>query len=138
MRRTATAVAFAATLALTGCSGSDEAEADAPLEFPDAQSLNEHIADRFNGTAELVDEDLTVMVESKGFEMSDKGRTVKVLEDVGEGVEFDYETLTITAQTDSGAWGYRYDADTVKEASESEVLVDKAWSLADTGTNHAY
>lgn len=139
MRRTTTAVAIAALLALTGCSGgNDDAEADAPLEFPDVQSLNEHVADRFNGTAELVDEDLTVMVESKGFEMSDKGRTVKVLEDVGEGVEFDYETLTITAQTDSGAWGYRYDADTVKEASESEVLVDKAWSLADTGTNNAY
>lgn len=139
MRRTTIAVALAALLALTGCSGgNDDAEADAPLEFPDVQSLNEHVADRFNGTAELVDEDLTVMVESKGFEMSDKGRTVKVLEDVGEGVEFDYETLTITAQTDSGAWGYRYDADTVKEASESEVLVDKAWSLADTGTNNAY
>ncbi|MGO1623301.1 hypothetical protein [Flaviflexus sp.] len=139
MRRTTTAVAIAALLALTGCSSSnDDAEADAPLEFPDVQSLNEHIADRFNGTAELVDEDLTVMIESKGFEMSDKGQTVKVLEDVGEGVQFDYDTLTVTAQTDNGAWGYRYDADTVTEASESEVLVDKAWSLADTGTNHAY
>lgn len=139
MRRTTIAVALAALLALTGCSSSnDDAEADAPLEFPDVQSLNEHIADRFNGTAELVDEDLTVMIESKGFEMSDKGQTVKVLEDVGEGVQFDYDTLTVTAQTDSGAWGYRYDADTVTEASESEVLVDKAWSLADTGTNHAY
>ena len=54
MRLKSIAVAFAATLALTGCSGSDEAEADAPLEFPDAQSLNEHIADQFNGTDELV------------------------------------------------------------------------------------
>ena len=115
------AVAFAATLALTGCSGSDEAEADAPLEFPDAQSLNEHIADRFNGTAELVDEDLTVMVESKNSELQDQDRTLKVLEDVGEGARFDYDTLTITAQADNGSWGYRYDADTVDEIADTDA-----------------
>lgn len=139
MRRTTTAVAVAVLLALTACSGSnDEAETDSPLEFPDVEALNNHIDERFDGSAELAGEDLTVMIESKGFEMSDKGQTVKVLEDVGEGVEFDYDTLTITAQTDNGAWGYRYDADTVKEASENEVMVDKAWSLADTGTNNAY
>ncbi|MGO3179477.1 MAG: hypothetical protein ACTIJR_07925 [Brevibacterium linens] len=145
MRRTtiAVAVAFAATLALTGCSGSDEAEADAPLEFPDAQSLNEHIADRFNGTAELVDEDLTVMVESKNSELQDQDRTLKVLEDVGEGARFDYDTLTITAQADNGSWGYRYDADTVDEIADTDtgdgsIVVTEVWDKADAGTNNAY
>ena len=143
MRRTTIAVAFAATLALTGCSGSDEAEADAPLEFPDAQSLNEHIADRLNGTAELVDEDLTVMVESKNSELQDQDRTLKVLEDVGEGARFDYDTLTITAQADNGSWGYRYDADTVDEIADTDtgdgsIVVTEVWGKADTGTNNAY
>ena len=116
------AASFAALLALTGCSSdNDEAGADAPLEFPDAQSLNEHIADRFNGTAELVDEDLTVMVESKNSELQDQDRTLKVLEDVGEGARFDYDTLTITAQADSGSWGYRYDADTVDEIADADT-----------------
>lgn len=143
MRRTTIAVAFAATLALTGCSGSDEAEADAPLEFPDAQSLNEHIADRFNGTAELVDEDLTVMIESKNSELQDQDRTLKVLEDVGEGARFDYDTLTITAQADSGSWGYRYDADTVDQIADADtgdgsIVVTEVWDKADTGTNNAY
>lgn len=143
MRRTTIAVAFAATLALTGCSGSDEAEADAPLEFPDAQSLNDHIDDRFNGTAELVDEDLTVMVESKNSELQDQDRTLKVLEDVGEGARFDYDTLTITAQADNGSWGYRYDADTVDEIADTDtgdgsIVVTEVWDKADTGTNNAY
>ena len=143
MRRTATAVAFAATLALTGCSGSDEAEADAPLEFPDAQSLNEHVADRFNGTAELVGQDLTVMVESKNSELQDQDRTLKVLEDVGEGARFDYDTLTITAQADSGSWGYRYDADAVDQIADADtgdgsIVVTEVWDKADTGANNAY
>ena len=143
MRRTATAVAFAATLALTGCSGSDEAEADAPLEFPDAQSLNEHVADRFNGTAELVGQDLTVMVESKNSELQDQDRTLKVLEDVGEGARFDYDTLTITAQADSGSWGtgttpIRSTRSQTPTPETESIVVTEVWGKADTGTNNAY
>lgn len=144
MRRTTIAVALAALLALTGCSGgNDEAEANAPLEFTDVDALNEHVADRFNGTAELVDDDLTVMVESKNSELQDQDRTLKVLEDVGEGARFDYDTLTITAQADSGSWGYRYDADTVDQIADADtgggsIVVTEVWGKADTGTNNAY
>lgn len=142
MRRTAIAVAFAATLALTGCSGgNDDAEADAPIDFPDVAALDQHLADRFGGASELAGDDLTVMVESKNSELQDQDRTLKVLEDVGEGVKFDYETLTITAQTDNGSWGYRYDRDTVDEiaqAGPAEGVVTEIWDKADTGTNNAY
>ena len=138
------AASFAATLALTGCSGgNDEAEADAPPEFADVEALNEHVADRFNGTAELAGDDLTIMVESKSSELQDQDRTLKVLEDVGEGTRFDYDTLTITAQADNGSWGYRYDADTVDEiadtdAGDGSIVVTEVWDKADTGTNNAY
>lgn len=141
MRKTALAVAAAAILAVTGCSGGDDAEAEAPLDFPDVEALNEHVADRFDGTAELVKDDLTVMVESKNSELQDQDRTLKVLEDVGEGVKFDYDTLTVTAQTDNGSWGYRYDHDTVTEVAEAgpaETVVTEIWDKADTGTNNAY
>lgn len=144
MRRTTIAVAIAATLALTGCSSSnDEAEADAPIELPDVEALNGHVADRFNGTAELAGQDLTIMVESKNSELQDQDRTLKVLEDVGEGTKFDYDTLTITAQADSGSWGYRYDADTVDEIADTDtgdgsIVVTEVWDKADTGTNNAY
>lgn len=139
MKRITTAVTLAALLTLTACSsGNDDAEAETPLDFPSVEALNEHVAERFAGTAELIKDDLTVMIESKGFELSDKGETVKVLEDVGEGVKFDYDTLTVASNTDTGTWGYRYDRDTVEEAAENDVLVDKVWNLADTGTNNAY
>lgn len=144
MRRTTTAVALAALLALTGCSGSnDEAEADAPLEFPDVEALNNHIDETYDGSAELAGQDLTIMVESKNSELQDQDRTLKVLEDVGEGTKFDYDTLTITAQSDNGSWGYRYDADTVDQIADADtgdgsIVVTEVWDKADTGTNNAY
>ena len=144
MRRTTTAVAIAALLALTGCSGgSDEAEADAPLEFPDVDTMDTHVSDKYNGSAELAGQDLTIMVESKGSELQDQDRTLKVLEDVSEGARFDYDTLTITAQADNGSWGYRYDANTVDQIADADtgdgsIVVTEVWDKADTGTNNAY
>lgn len=144
MRRTTTAVTLAALLTLTACSGSnDEAEADAPLEFPDAEALNEHVDETYDGSAELAGDDLTVMVESKGTKLQDQDRTLKVLGDVGEGAKFDYDTLTITAQADAGSWGYRYDHDTVDKIAgasvgDGSIVVSEVWDKADTGTNSAY
>lgn len=144
MKQTTIAVALATLLAVTGCSsGNDEAEADAPLEFPDIEALNEHIDERFDGTAELVKDDLTVMVESKNSELQDQDRTLKALEDIGEGAAFDYDTLTITAKADSGSWGYRYDHDTVDKIAgastgDGSIIVTEIWDKADTGTNNAY
>lgn len=141
MKRITTAVTLAALLTLTACGGNDDAEAEAPLDFPDTKSLDEHLADRFGGASELTDDDLTVMVESKNSELQDQDRTLKVLEDVGEGVKFDYDTLTVTAQADAGSWGYRYDHDTVTEVAEAgpaEVVVTEIWDKAETGTNNAY
>ena len=141
MKRITTAVTLAALLTLTACGGNDDAEAEAPIDFPDTKSLDEHLADRFGGASELTDDDLTVMVESKNSELQDQDRTLKVLEDVGEGVKFDYDTLTVTAQTDNGSWGYRYGHDTVTEIAEAgpaETVVTEIWDKADTGTNNAY
>lgn len=141
MKRITTAVTLAALLTLTACSSGEEAEADAPLNFPNIETLNEHIDERFDGTAELAGSDLTIMVESKNSELQDQDRTLKVLEDVGEGATFDYDTLTVAAQTDNGSWGYRYDHDTVDkiaEAGPAEVVVTEIWDKADTGTNNAY
>lgn len=141
MNQITTAVTLAALLTLTACSSGDDAEAEAPLDFPDTKALDEHLADRFGGTSELAGDDLTVMVESKNSELQDQDRTLKVLEDVGEGVQFDYDTLTVTAQTDNGTWGYRYDHDTVDkiaQAGPAEIVVTEIWDKADTGTNHAY
>lgn len=141
MKRITTAVTLAALLTLTACGNGDDAEADAPLNFPNVETLNEHIDERFDGTAELAGNDLTIMVESKNSELQDQDRTLKVLEDVGEGATFDYDTLTVTAQTDNGSWGYRYDHDTVNkiaEAGPAEVIVTEIWDKADTGTNNAY
>lgn len=142
MKRITTAVTLAALLTLTACSGGNEdAEAETPLDFPNVEALDQHLADRFGGASELTGDDLTVMVESKNSELQDQDRTLKVLEDVGEGVKFDYDTLTVTAQTDNGSWGYRYDHDTVTEvakAGPAEVVVTEIWDKADTGTNNAY
>lgn len=140
MKRITTAVALAALLTLTACGGNN-AEEEAPLDFPDVAALDEHLADRFGGASELTGDDLTVMVESKNSELQDQDRTLKVLEDVGEGVKFDYDTLTVTAQTDNGSWGYRYDHDTVNKiagAGPAEIVVTEIWDKADTGTNNAY
>lgn len=141
MNRITTAVTLAALLTLTACGGNDDAEADASLDFPNTEALDQHLADRFGGASELTDDDLTIMVESKNSELQDQDRTLKVLEDVGEGVKFDYDTLTVTAQTDNGTWGYRYDHDTVDEIAEAgpaEIVVTEIWDKADTGTNNAY
>lgn len=142
MKRITTAVTLAALLTLTACSsGNEDAAAEAPLDFPNVEALDQHLADRFGGASELTGDDLTVMVESKNSELQDQDRTLKVLEDVGEGVKFDYDTLTVTAQTDNGSWGYRYDHDTVNkiaEAGPAEVVVTEIWDKADTGTNNAY
>ena len=141
MKRITTAVTLAALLTLTACGGNDDAEAEAPLDFPNVEALDQHLADRFGGASELSGDDLTVMVESKNSELQDQDRTLKVLEDVGEGVKFDYDTLTVTAQADAGSWGYRYDHDTVTEVAEAgpaEVVVTEIWDKAETGTNNAY
>lgn len=141
MKRITTAVTLAALLTLTACSSGNDDAKEAPLDFPNVEALDQHLADRFGGASELTGDDLTVMVESKNSELQDQDRTLKVLEDVGEGVKFDYDTLTVTAQADAGSWGYRYDRDTVDkiaQAGPAEVVVTEIWDKADTGTNNAY
>lgn len=148
MRRTTIAVAFAAILTLTGCSGSDDDTPSrskdlAALDFPDMDSLSDYMADHHGGEATMTKHgslkgEIMVMIESKGFELSDKGETVKVLEEIGHGVDFDYKWATVASNTDSGNWGFRYTADTVQEMTENDVLVDKVWNLAENGVNAAY
>lgn len=141
------AALFAATLALTGCSSSEDAPSRsdelASLDFPDMESLSDFMADHHGGEATMTEQgplkgEIMVMIESKGFELSDKGETVKVLEEIGHGVDFDYEWATVASNTESGNWGFRYTESTVHEMSENEVLVDKVWNLAEDGVNAAY
>ncbi|GAA1935676.1 hypothetical protein GCM10009689_14780 [Brevibacterium antiquum] len=142
MRRTTTAVGLAALLAIAGCSGSDPDEA--PLEFADNEIFNDHIADKYEGRAELNGgSDLMVGVESKNSELQDQDRTVKVLEDVGEGVTFDDKTVSISSKPDKGEWGDQYTRDVAEKvagakAGDGSVIVAKIWDHTERGYNTAY
>lgn len=145
MKTTTLAVALAALLTLTACSsGNDDAEADAPLDFPNIEALNEHVADKYNGQAKLNGgSDLMIGVESKNSELQDQDRTLKVLEDVGEGVQFDYDTVSISSEPDKGEWGYQYTRETVQKIAgasvgDGSVVVTEIWDNTERGYNTAY
>ena len=110
-------------------------------EFADVEALNELLSPTVS-TAPPNSRRLTCR-HRRAANSKTRDRTLKVLEDVGEGIEFDYDTLTITAQADNGSWGYRYDADTVDQIADADIgdgsiVVTEVWDNADTGTNNAY
>lgn len=146
MKRTTTALITiaAATLALAACStdSSSASEETEPLSITSVTDLDSHIADTYNGTAELNDRDLTVTLESRGTELQDQDATLRALQDVGSS-DLDYDSVTVTSSTDDGTWGYRYSADTVHQladtsVSDGSIVVTEIWDHADEGTNFAY
>jgi hypothetical protein len=110
----------------------------AQLDFPEPDAFNAHISDRYNGSAELNSGDLQVRIDSSGFKLTDQGNTAQVLEELGTAGRFDYDSVTISLDTGKGNWGYRYAPDTVDEIAENDVIVDRIWDLAESGTNFAY
>lgn len=145
MKTTTLAVALAALLTLTACGGNnDDAEADAPTTFANIDELNTHIADKYSGTAKLNGgTEIMMSVESKNTELQDQDRTLKVLEEVGTGAEFDYNTVSIGSKPDKGEWGYRYAHDVVQDIANASVgdgsiVVTEIWDKAEHGYNTAY
>lgn len=144
MKKFALATA-ALALALTACT-SDSSEDDSPsrskdlaqLDFPSIEDFDAHISDRYDGTASLYGGELTVTIATSEFEHSDQMNTARVLEEAGHGAEFDYDTITVTADTPSGNWGYRYTPDTVQDVVDEKILPTDVWDAAEAGTNFAY
>lgn len=142
------AASFAALLALTGCSGGNDdmpsrSKDLAALDFPDIDALSEHIADRYNGEASLteggeLDGEIMVNLESSTFEHSDQMNTFQTLEDIGHGASFDYEWVSVTSDTPTGHWGYRYTPDTVQEVVDESIMPTDIWDAAEDGANFAY
>lgn len=154
MRRTTIAVAFAATLALTGCSGGGDDEKSlteqneeklAALSFPDVESLSEHLQSEFDVNDASLDEsggamdgDLSVSANSQGTELQDKSLTADIVETVAHGVEFDYETVTVAILGDPGVCGNRYDHETVDEFEGNGIVVPKVWDSAESTSGCNY
>lgn len=128
-----------ATLALTGCTTGNDAPSRsneiAELNFPTVEDLNTHTAEKYDGSADLHDGNLTITIETRGTELQDKDATLKVLEEIGNAATFDYNTVTITAP---GTFGCRYDADQTDDAANGNITVTNIWDHAETctGTNN--
>lgn len=137
------AASFAALLALTGCSGSNDTEADAPkepLSFADAGDADAYFADQYGGGADEHDGNVDVSIESRGTELQDQDRSANAIQDFGEGVEFDYDTLTLSIRAESGSGcGHRYTSDVVDEltglsTSDGSLVFTEIWDYAEAST----
>ncbi|MGP5377584.1 PASTA domain-containing protein [Brachybacterium alimentarium] len=126
-----------------------EEEAEPELDqLSSIDDLDAYVADQYGGSAFVVPDgemegDIEIDVESRGSELQDKVLTIDVLTDIGDLVDFEYEDVTVTAATDSGRWGVRYNHDQVQEIAEASIsdgslIIADIWDHADASTNFAY
>ena len=136
---------FAATLALTGCSGSDEAEADAPLEFLVTRNPSTTTS-QISSMAPTNSSERRphLMVESKGTELQDQDRSAESRSRTSAKASSSTTTHSPSPRREriSGSWGYRYDARygrrTHGPATSDEVLVfTEIWDYAEPAPHHA-
>lgn len=154
MRLLSASIAAIAALTLAGCSGGNDDEKSlteqneeelAALSFPDTESLSEHLQSEYDVNDASLDEsggatdgDLSISANSQGTELQDKNLTAEIMEAVANGVEFDYETVTVAILGDPGVCGNRYDHETVESFAENGIIIPNIWDNAESTSGCNY
>lgn len=155
MKRITTAVALAALLTLTGCSGSDDNDEKSlteqnedrlsALSFSSPDELKDHLSEDYDNvdvyldeTGGIMDGNLDIGTDSAGTKLQDQNLTADIIETVAHGVEFDYETVTVAILGDPGSCGNRYDHETVDKFEKNGIIIPNIWDNAESTSGCNY